>query len=426
MRALYNLGIRSYTGLIWLAAWMGHAKAKQWLLGRKQWRTRYQAGFQPKPGLLWMHVSSLGEFEQGRPVLEAFRARWPNRQIALTFFSPSGYEIRKGYPGADFIGYLPADTPQNARDMVTWLQPELVLWVKYDFWVNYLSELKRNNIPVWLISAYFKPEQLFFKWYGTLWRQTLQAFSALFLQKGSTMPPVDPARVVWAGDTRIDRVLELARQAPPNPIVAAFTEGRPTLIAGSTWAADEAVLLQVLRQPQWQHLAVVIAPHDVREQNIRRIEAAIGAPERTARYTQTSVSTAPDHRWLLVDNIGLLNTLYRYGWVAYIGGGFGKGIHNTLEPAAWGVPVLFGPRYEAFPEAQEMRNRSGAFPVRDADSLQVALKGLQDDSYRQQASNALDQYLLENKGATKCIIDRLETAVKSLNKGDVNPSNKPL
>lgn len=408
MRLLYTLGIWLYSGIIQLAAALGHTKARKWRQGRLEWRTRYQAAFQPRPGLLWMHVSSLGEFEQGRPVLEAFRARWPRRQIVLTFFSPSGYDIRKDYPGADFVGYLPADTPRNARDLVGWLQPGLVIWVKYDFWANHLDALRQRDVPVLLISAFFRPSQIFFKWYGAFWRQTLRTYTAIFLQKDSTAPPVDPSSMVWAGDTRIDRVLELARQAPYNPIVAAFAEGRPTLIAGSTWAADESMLLQVLGDPRWQHLAVVIAPHDVREGRIRQIEEAIGAPDLTTRYSRACATTVSKSRWLIVDNIGLLNTLYRYGWVAYIGGGFGKGIHNTLEPAAWGLPVLFGPRYHTFAEAVAMRDRKGAFPVQDAFALERALEHLSSDAFRQKASDALRDYLLENKGATKCIIDYVE------------------
>ncbi len=404
MRLLYHLGVLLYALGIRLAALFGHYKAKQWVQGRKHWKARYPAAFEPRAGLLWMHVSSLGEFEQGRPVLEAFRKAHPERQIALTFFSPSGYEIRKNYAGADFIAYLPADTPANARFLLDWLKPSVAIFVKYDLWANYLLGLQARHTPTLLISALFRKDQLFFKWYGGFWRRMLGCFTHLFLQHGSARPPVDPQRFTFAGDTRIDRVLALAREAPENTVVAAFAAGKQVLVAGSTWAPDEERLLQVLRKPEWQDVAVLFAPHDVSEKNVQELVQRIGEPERTVRYSEATPQNAARARWLVIDNIGLLNALYRYGWTAYIGGGFGKSIHNTLEPAAWGLPVLFGPRYQHFTEAVQMVERGGAFPVRNATEMESALTSLRNPAVHQHAQKAVAEFLEENKGATQVIL----------------------
>ena len=405
MHLLYNLGVRLYSIGIALAAYAGNAKAQAWINGRKKWQTRYPAKFDPSLGkVLWMHVSSLGEFEQGRPVLEAFRLQHPDWRIALTFFSPSGYEVRKHYPGADFIAYLPADTPANARYFLQWLNPQLAIFVKYDLWANYLFGLKQRGTPTLLISALFREKQVFFKWYGGFWRNILRCFTHVFLQHGSVPPPIDPSCITLAGDTRIDRVLQLAQDAPLNPVVQAFSSQYPTLVCGSTWPADEAMLFEVLKKPEWAHLKVIVAPHEVSEAHVLDILDRIGEPDQTLRYAQADDISVSGARWLIIDNIGLLNTLYRYGWAAYIGGGFGKGIHNTLEPAAWGLPVLFGPKYHKFEEAKQMVALGGAFSVSDAQAFEQVLKQLNDPISHRQASEAVLGYLNSQKCATDIIL----------------------
>lgn len=405
----YDLLIRLYAGVLRLLAAF-HPKARKWVNGRRQWRRQYARAFEKKNRVLWVHAASLGEFEQGRPVIEAFRAAYPTWQIVLTFFSPSGYDIRKNYPQADFICYLPADTRRNARDFLDLIRPDAAVFIKYEFWANYLAELKQRSTPTLLVSALFRPGQPFFRWYGGFWRQMLSCFTHIFVQNtasGALLQAIGMGNVTVAGDTRVDRVLQLAQQAPPNDIAAAFSGGQPVFIAGSTWEADEAVFLPVVQQAAFQAYKVIIAPHEPSERHLAQLLSRIS--RSTARYSQWHSSRQPpDPDILLIDNIGLLNTLYRYGRVAFIGGGFGSGIHNTLEPAAFGLPVIFGPKYEKFEEARQFVARGGAFCIRNSEELAGILQKLQDPAFYIQASQAVRSYLEENRGATDRVIRYLE------------------
>ncbi len=418
---MYDFFIHLYVFLLRMAAPF-HPKARLWVKGRRNWRARYGADFQRRGQVLWVHVSSLGEFEQGRPLIEAFRAQYPAWQIVLTFFSPSGYEIRKNYAGADFVAYLPADTRRNAADFLDLIQPDLAVFVKYDFWANYLFALQKRAVPTMLVSALFRENQPFFRWYGALWRRMLHCFTQVFVQNEDSkklLHRIDFQDVTIAGDTRVDRVLGIAAQAPEHAVVAAFVgvadpSNRVVFIAGSSWEADEAVFLPALLHPNTAAgIKIIIAPHEISPENIRRIEQTAGAG--VLRYTQATPATARTARILLIDNIGLLNTLYRYGTLAYIGGGFGKGIHNTLEPAAFGLPVIFGPKYAKFEEARQMVQRGGAFPVHDMASLAAIVQQLRDADAYKRASQAVLGYLAESKGATAKVmgwlIDRERTTV---------------
>lgn len=381
-----------------------HPKARRWVDGRRQWRVRYTRAFEKKGRVLWVHAASLGEFEQGRPVIEVFREKYPGWQIVLTFFSPSGYEIRKNYPLADFVCYLPADTRRNARDFLDLIQPDAAVFVKYEFWAGYLSELKRRRTPTLLVSALFRPGQPFFRWYGAFWRRMLGCFSHIFVQNETSARLLDGIGVphyTVAGDTRVDRVLKLAENAPENGVVRAFAGNSPVFIAGSSWEADEAVFLPVLQQAAFQHYKIIIAPHEPSEKHLSQLIARLHRP--FVRYSACTAAV-PEADILLIDNVGLLNTLYRYGSVAFIGGGFGKGIHNTLEPAAFGLPVLFGPRYEKFEEARQMVACGGAFAVRDAAELQNVLEKLQDRTIYEKASASTRAYLAESRGATERVL----------------------
>lgn len=402
---LYEFAIRFFTPGIRSAAFF-NPKAKAWINGRRNWRERYRADFQPVGKVLWVHAASLGEFEQGRPVIEAFRERFPGWQVVLSFFSPSGYEVRKNYPQADFVCYLPADTRRNAADFLDIIRPDAAIFVKYEFWANHLSELKRRKIPTLLVSALFREKQPFFRWYGFFWRRMLGCFTRFFVQNrhsAELLQRIGFQNVTIAGDTRVDRVLTIVESAPENEIAAAFAgsgHSHGVFIAGSTWLPDEAIILDALsRQRAWK---IIIAPHDPSEENVSRICKAAG--EDALRYSRATPAAARDARVLIVDNIGMLNTLYRYGTVAYIGGGFGKGIHNTLEPAAFGLPVLFGPKYRKFEEARQFVARGGAFPVRDAQELAAVLEKLQDSGFYRGAASAVREYLEENKGATERIL----------------------
>jgi 3-deoxy-D-manno-octulosonic-acid transferase len=398
MYFLYEIGIRLYGGILYLASWFV-PKARKWVNGRRHWRRVLQST-DDRP-VFWIHAASLGEFEQGRPVIEAFRVRHPDWRIVLTFFSPSGYEIRKDYPLADLVCYLPLDSSRNARDFVELTRPQLAVFIKYEFWANYLLELKKRNIPTLLISARFREEQPFFKWYGAFWRQMLGCFTRFFVQDSGSvrlLKSIGYQNVEIAGDTRVDRVLNLRDNAPENPMVEGFVAGRPTLVVGSSWEADESVYLPVILLPEFTNLQVIIAPHDPSESVVQRLIQKL--PGNIVRYSMADADSVGEARFLIIDNVGMLNTLYRYGWVAWIGGGFGKGIHNTLEPAAYGLPVIFGPRYEKFEEARHLIDAAGAFSVKSPEAFREVLRNLVKSDNRQAASKAATGWLEQNKGAT--------------------------
>lgn len=415
MHFLYNLAMYCLGFAIRLAAPL-HPKAKAWVSGRKNWRARYQSAFKKSGKLLWVHAASLGEFEQGRPVIEAWRKEYPDWQIVLSFFSPSGYSIRKNYEAVDFVCYLPADTRANARDFLDLFQPDAAVFVKYEFWANYLFELKKRAVPTLLVSALFRPGQLFFQWYGAFWRQMLGCFSHIFLQNQNS---VDLLRQIGfqnytvAGDTRVDRVLRLAESAKANPVVQAFFSENGVgirIIAGSSWPADEDILLPIIEKSKPEERKWVIAPHEPSKKHLDQLSTRLSSPFRLYSDCTENLLFPADCKVLLIDNVGMLNTLYRYGNVAYIGGGFGRGIHNTLEPAAFGLPVIFGPRYEKFEEARQFVARGGAFPVKNSAELEAVLLKLRDKSFYQKASNAVLTYLEENSGATEAIVQHLATS----------------
>ena len=421
---LYEIGIRLFVLGVRVAAFF-NPKAKKWVEGRRNWREKYRVALNEQlttnnqQRTLWLHAASLGEFEQGRPVIEAFRERFPGWKIVLTFFSPSGYEIRKNYPHADFIFYLPADTSRNARDFLDLIKPDAAIFVKYEFWANHLFELKKRGVPTLLVSALFREKQPFFQWYGGFWRNMLGCFSHFFVQNqesGKLLQGIGFQNITIAGDTRVDRVLKIAEGAKENEIVAAFRESPAEdglcdlLIAGSTWPQDESLIANGLRLSLIDDIKVVFAPHDPSSKSVSQILSILPHDEfgTTCLYSQATPEIAGRASNMIIDNIGMLNTLYRYGKIAYIGGGFGKGIHNTLEPAAFGLPVIFGPKYEKFEEARQFVARGGAFPVRDAEELAAVLKKLQDSAFYEKASQAVRGYLEENKGATERILSFLK------------------
>jgi len=399
-RFLYNLSVSLFSVGIRMAVPFSN-KAKLWVTGRYDWKNRYKSINSTAGKTLWMHVSSLGEFEQGRPVLERFGQEYPDWHIILSFFSPSGFEIRKNYTGADSVVYLPADTPDNARAFLDIIRPDLVVFVKYDFWFNYLSELSNRKIPVLLVSGLFRKEQPFFRWYGDLWRRMLTFFDEIQVQNLESAKLLKDAGVEnmsVAGDTRVDRVLALAASAPVNTKVAAFTENsNPVFIAGSSWEADESIFLPVLKKERFKHIKIIIAPHDPSERNV--IKLLDEAPD-PIRYSEYNPELHLDCRTLIIDNIGMLNTLYRYAHVAFIGGGFGKSIHNTLEPAAYGLPLIFGPEYGKFEEAVQFIARKGAISIRNTEEMESALDLLSQQTEREAASRAVGEYLKESEGAT--------------------------
>jgi 3-deoxy-D-manno-octulosonic-acid transferase len=414
MHFFYNLGIHLLTGLMWLAA-LFHPKAQKWVSGRKNWRQRYNKDLTlpaPRP-TLWMHVSSLGEFEQGRPVLEKFKAAYPEWRIALTFYSPSGYEIRKNYALADWVGYLPADTPANARYFIDLLQPQVAVFVKYDFWANYLFTLQQRGTPTLLVSALFRPSQVFFSWHGGFWRRVLGCFNHIFVQNHDSAALLNQIRLnrhTVAGDTRVDRVLQLAQEVQPNSLVARFVGDAPALIVGSSWEKDEQCVAAVLQDEGLKAYKIVLAPHEPSPANVQRLLTMFPG---SVAYSALENNELFHLRVLVIDNIGMLNRLYQYGKVAYIGGGFGKGIHNTLEPAAFGLPICFGPKYEKFEEARQLVARGGAFVIQSGAALCSHIKNLENLENRRIATHAVAQYLEQNKGATDSAMTWLKTVLKN-------------
>jgi 3-deoxy-D-manno-octulosonic-acid transferase len=414
MGVLYNWLLSIVVAFLPVAG-LFQSKLRSGIMGRRKWRKRYAAQFEPGGSVLWVHVASLGEFEQGRPFMEAFKKQHPTYRLVVTFFSPSGYELRKGYPLADFVAYLPFDTPLNAKDWVEWLNPSLVVFVKYEIWPNFLFEISRKGIPLYLIAATFRENQLFFKWYGGYFKKALTCFDTIFVQTPSDagwLHQIGYTNVEVTGDTRVDRVLEIATNAPLDPLVDYFTNGKWTLVIGSSWEPDEGLVIEALQGGPFEDIRVVCAPHVITDAHLQQLEKRLkGKSIRYSDALRMPLEECQQYSWLLIDNIGKLNALYRYGAVAYIGGGFGVGIHNTLEPAAWGLPVLFGPRYQKFEEAKQMIARGAAFSVETPGELANQLQKLHLESERQQAAREVRKYLQESKGATERILKRLNPGV---------------
>jgi 3-deoxy-D-manno-octulosonic-acid transferase len=408
---LYNIGLWLYALLLALAAPFV-PKAAQWTAGRRGLlaRVRQALAHETAPRA-WFHCASLGEFEQGRPLLEAYRQQYPQHKIVLTFFSPSGYEIRHSWPGADYVFYLPLDTAKNARAFLDAVQPRLAVFVKYEFWYHFLTELRRRAVPTICVSAIFRPEQAFFKPWGGLFRQILGAFTYIFTQNEAStelLRSLGLSQVSTAGDTRFDTVVATAA-APPRdlPVLAAFVaDGAPVLVVGSSWPADIAVLTPALRELAPAALRVIVAPHELHEAGLAQVEALL--PGRVLRYSRATPETAAAARILLIDSIGLLRELYRAGTLGYVGGAFGKGLHNTLEAAVFGLPLLFGPNYGKFQEARDLVQLGGADAVKDADDLTTALKFLVFNPEQRPPIVAKNRaYVLNHAGATARIMEWL-------------------
>lgn len=399
---VYDLILQVYAWLIGIAS-LFNGKAERWVKGRKNWRSSLAASVSPNQGVVWMHCASLGEFEQGRPVLEALRSTYPGQFILLTFFSPSGYEVRKNYAGADYICYLPLDTPENSRDFVRMVKPRLVIFVKYEFWIHYIFEIHHQRIPLLLISAIFRPQQLFFKSYGKGFREMLKKYDRIFVQDETSFQLLKKTGLnncMVAGDSRFDRVITVMNHAKEFHEISTFLQQKSTWVAGSTWLPDEKILHACSDLiPKW-----IIAPHEIDEDHLLKIESMFG----DACVRHSIMKSAPelyiDKSMLLIDNIGMLSSLYRYGQAAYIGGGFGAGIHNVPEAAIYGIPVVFGPKYGKFKEAVDLIAGQGSFTIKNAADLKRIIANLQDNNFRKAAGDFSRSYITKHAGATEKII----------------------
>ena len=404
MRLLYNIGVRLYFLVVYLASFF-NPKAKLWIDGRKN------QSFMSLNGCIWFHFASLGEFEQGRSVLEQLKLKNPENKIVITFFSPSGYEVRKNTPLADAVYYLPLDTKANARQFIDALQPKMAIFTKYEYWYHFFNETHRRNIPLYIVSSIFRPGQVFFKWYGSLHREMLGFVSHFFVQdEGSKilLEQLNVQNVTVSGDTRFDRVWANAQQPKEIAFVNEFKNGYKVFIAGSTWPQDEQLIATLVTQyPDWKF---IIAPHEIGEEKIQKLIALL--PEGAfTRYSQhsSSQSLTSNLQSLIIDNIGMLSSLYQYGDIAYIGGGFGAGIHNTLEAAAFGLPVIFGPNYLKFKEAGDLIALQAGFTIADEAGLKaVTNKLINDAAVYEHAGEKARTYVQRNTGATATILDHIK------------------
>lgn len=407
---LYNVAIQMYHYSIWIASFFNQ-KAKRWVNGRANWEANLKTKLTFSERPIWIHCASLGEFEQGRPLIETLKKSQPNTKILLTFYSPSGYEIRYNYPLADAVIYLPADGQINAQKFLEIVNPKLAIFVKYEFWYHYLNALKLAKIPTYLISAIFRESQPFFKWYGGLHREMLSCFDVLFLQDKASFDLLKKfhfQNIHVVGDTRIDRVLAIQAETKPLPIVADFCKKNANvLVCGSTWEADENILLGFINNSLSDDYKIIIAPHEIHEAHILSIQTKLTVANVT--YSKASKNGLGDARVLIIDNIGMLAHLYRFGKIAYIGGGFGSGIHNTLEPIAFGLPVIFGTKFKKFPEAVTLLKNGGAFSIKNEEELVAVFKQLEAEVFYKNASEKAVAYLNENKGATGKILEVLQT-----------------
>lgn len=415
MNFFYSLAIRLYSGLVAVASLFGNKKAQQWWKGRnKQWENLVSENKEDE--WLWMHVSSLGEFEQGLPVIESLKKNFPKYKILLTFFSPSGYEPRKNFPLADKVAYMPSDTLQNAKKMVRNFNIKAAFFVKYDFWFNYMKVLKKNDIPLYYISALLHPDHYFFKFYSTWFRKQLLNVSHYFVQNDETaklLKSIGIENATVTGDTRFDRVYDIAKQSKSFPEIEEFIAGRHCIIAGSSWPSDEKFIIPFSKKMPDDY-SLIIAPHDVSESHIKQITSQLDSYVLYSQLTlpisqQLSNSAALQHKKVLVvDTIGILKQIYKYARFAYVGGGFMSSIHNTQEALVFGCPVVVGPKYTKFVEAVDLVRDGGMFSVENQQEFDDIFEQLMnDDNFYNKASGICQDYIQLSIGATSKIMRRM-------------------
>ena len=402
---MYNLGIYLYLIGVAIVSRFSDKVRKMWRGERDAIRILKEK-VDPQAQYVWFHAASLGEFEQGRPLMEQLRKEHPEYKILLTFFSPSGYEVRKNYEGADIICYLPLDTITNARRFLRTIRPVMAFFIKYEFWYNYLHILKHRQVPVYSVSSIFRPDQIFFKWYGRQYAHVLKCFTHFYVQNQVSkdlLAKIGVNDVSIVGDTRFDRVLQIKEAAKQLPAVEHFVKGHKVFIAGSSWQPDEDIFIPYMNaHPDWK---MILAPHVIREDHLQQIITKLEG-RKVVRYTELSEHSNPsDADVLIIDCFGLLSSIYHYGDVAYIGGGFGVGIHNTLEAAVWDMPVIFGPNNQRFQEAQGLKACGGGFEIKDAADFEAVMQRfISSDAAIAEAGKKAGAYVEQMTGATKKIL----------------------
>ena len=404
MLLLYRFGLSIFYILMKFAS-LWHPKAKLWVSGRQNWEKELRKKVGKIESSVWFHFASLGEFEQGRPVLEALKKAEPETNIVISFFSPSGYEIHKNYPLALAVCYLPLDAPSNAATFIEIIKPQYAVFTKYEYWFYFFRTLHQQHIPLYLISGIFRKNQAFFSWYGGFYRQMLGFISYFFVQNEESKTLLNSLGITQVsvnGDTRFDRVAENAKNKKELKEIKAFCGSSKVLVVGSTWPADEELLNSIIeRYTDWKF---IIAPHEIAEANLQRLEEQLLG--KTIRYSNLEVHKLAVPQVLIIDNIGLLSSLYAFGTIAYIGGGFGKGIHNTLEAAAFGLPVIFGPNYQKFQEAKDLIELKAGYSISNQAELKDCFKLLQSDTHKEAGKQA-KAYVGEHTGATAQIIEKI-------------------
>ena len=379
---------------------------------RKMWRGEHESfriireRLDPNAKYIWFHAASLGEFEQGRPLMERIRATHPEYKILLTFFSPSGYEVRKDYKGADIVCYLPLDTVNNARRFLRTVRPVMAFFIKYEFWYNYLHVLKHRCVPTYSVSSIFRRDQIFFKWYGRDYARVLSCFTTFFVQNEESkllLGTIGIKNAVVVGDTRFDRVLQITEASKQLPLVEAFvSNAEHVFCAGSSWQPDEEIFIPYFNgRSDWK---LIIAPHVIGEEHLAQMMQLLKG-RRVTRYTQTNPEEAAKADVLIIDCFGLLSSIYRYAQVSYVGGGFGAGIHNTLEAGVWGIPVIFGPNNKRFAEAQGLLKCKGGFEIKDVNDFTTLMVHLESEpALLEKSGKAAADYVKSLSGATEKIL----------------------
>ncbi len=405
MHILYNIGIRLYIIVIGIAA-VFNKKARLWKNGRKgllkklkSWRTPHS-----NDKVVWVHCASLGEFEQARPIIENIKKEYPEKKIIVTFFSPSGYEIRKNYNSADYVCYLPADTPSNAREFIRTIRPEIAIVVKYEYWANYFFECTRQGVPLFIVSAILRKDQRFFGIFSGFWKKVLACVTHFFVQNEETqslLRDIGLDNTTLTGDTRFDRVIDIANQAKSYQEISNFRSTGFCVVAGSSWPAEENMLEIWFEKKRSTDIKLILVPHEISDVHISGLQRRF--PDAIKWSEGNNVNFA-QHNVLIVDTIGLLSSIYQYGDVAIIGGGFGKGIHNILEAAVWKIPVLFGPKYEKFQEAKDLIRIGGALSFKNRDELEHHLNDVKlNPELAKSRGNKAGEYVKQSKGATATV-----------------------
>lgn len=412
---MYHIIFYIYEFGVFIASFFSAKVRKMWRGERDAFRVLKEK-VEPDAYYAWFHAASLGEFEQGRPIMEEYRRIYPERKILLTFFSPSGYEVRKDYEVADIVCYLPIDTPTNARRFLRTVRPKVAFFIKYEFWYNYMHILRHRGVPVYSVSSIFRPDQIFFRWYGHEYRNVLNCITHFFVQNEQSkelLHSIGIDDVDVTGDTRFDRVMQIASQSKDIPVVETFKDSKKVFVAGSSWLPDEEIFIPYLNaHPDWK---VIIAPHVIDEEHLKQIEALLQG-RKVLRYSVAQGRSQEELRQaevLIIDCFGLLSSIYKYGEVAYVGGGFGVSIHNLPEAAVWSMPVIFGPNNKKFKEAYELKTCGGGIEIAGAEDFRNIMDEFAADQDKlAKASQAAGEYVKTHSGATEKLLQLLRQSKK--------------